>query len=248
MGYRERKSCILNALELQPVLSFPELCKILDVSPTTIRRDISSMEKEGALLRFHGGVRKIGDISTQEASMRKKESTHVEAKKRIGQKAASLIHSNELIFIASGSTTYYMIDYMKDTSITVITNGIPHAEALNAKHIRTFLLCGFIKEKTRSVAGEETVRLLNSYQFDQVFIGANGISSSWDYLSADKMEYDIKKASMMVGHNAYVLVDSSKFNKTAMYHLSFRDYPNSYLITEAYDGTMIDPSRMIIAK
>lgn len=228
MKFNERKDLILNTLKKQPILSFPELEQLLGVSPTTIRRDLTLLEKEGLLSRFHGGIKKDNGIVEQ--SMSKKQSINIEAKKKIGKIAASLIHPNELIFIGSGSTTYYMIDYIKDTSITVITNGIPHAEALNAKNIRTFLLCGFLKERTRSLVGNETYKLIESYHFDQVFSSANGINANFDILSTDEYEHNIKKSAMSRGRVSYIMVDSSKFNKTAMYVLPKTE--NTYLITE----------------
>ncbi|MDU1910087.1 DeoR/GlpR family DNA-binding transcription regulator [Fusobacterium sp.] len=229
MRFNERKALIINTLKKQQILSFPELELLLSVSPTTIRRDLTALEKEGILSRFHGGIKKNNGIIEQ--SMSKKQSLNIEAKKKIGKIAASLIHPNELIFIGSGSTTYYMINYIKDTSITVITNGIPHAEALNAKNIRAFLLCGFLKDKTRSVVGKETNKLIESYHFDQVFSSANGMNADFDILSTDEYEHNIKKSAVSRGKVSYIMIDSSKFNKTAMYTLPRNK--DTYIITES---------------
>lgn len=51
----------------------------------------------------------------------------------IAKKAASLIQDNDVIFIDSGSTCFYMIDYIKAKEITVVTNGIMHIQKLMAK-------------------------------------------------------------------------------------------------------------------
>lgn len=217
MKFQERKKLILDILKKQQVLSFSELETLLLASPTTIRRDLSLLEKEGLISRFHGGIKSISTIIEQ--SMNKKQNTNIEAKKKIGKIAAELIQPNSLIFIGSGSTTYYMLKYIKDTSITVVTNGIPHAEILNAKNIKTFLLCGFLKDKTRALVGEETNNLINKYSFDQVFTSANGLSENLDILSTDEFEHMIKKTAISRSKITYALIDSSKFNKNAMYKI-----------------------------
>lgn len=243
MKLAERKSIIINALKKQNTLSFAELEQLLDVSTTTIRRDLLLLEKEGFIVRFHGGIK--SKESLIDHAMSKKRRINIDEKKRIGRLARSLIKPDSLIFIGSGSSTYYMINYIKDTSITVITNGIPHAEALNTKNIRTFLLCGFIKGETRSVAGDETTEMIGSYQFDQAFLGSNGVSSDLELLSADKFEHDIKEASIKHSREAYFLTDSSKFNKTAMYALPLKQ-DNMFILTES--APEVDHERVIVAR
>ncbi|WP_115714425.1 DeoR/GlpR family DNA-binding transcription regulator [Amedibacterium intestinale] len=230
MNFEERKDLILKELNKKGKLSFHDIEKIVDVAPTTIRRDLTILNQEGLVKRFHGGIKLDNGVS--EFSMRQKQSMHTEEKKLLGKKAASSIQPNELIFIGSGSSTMSMIEFMDDKSVSVITNGIPHAEALHKKGIRTFLLCGFLKEHTRSLVGKETVQLMSNYKFDRCFIGANGISSNLDLLSADFLEHDIKNAAITNSIKSFVLVDSSKFNTTAMYSIPLRDHPNMFLITD----------------
>ena len=62
MRFNERKALIISTLKKQPILSFPELELLLGVSPTTIRRDLTTLEKEGILSRFHGGIKKNNGI------------------------------------------------------------------------------------------------------------------------------------------------------------------------------------------
>lgn len=232
MNFEERKDLIIRELKKKGKLSFQEIEAIVDVAPTTIRRDLTALEQSGDLIRFHGGIKL--DKGVTESSMRKKSSLHIKEKKLIGAYAAQMIQPNELIFVASGSSTYAMIEYISETSISVITNGIPHAEAFNKKNIRTFLLCGFLKEHTRSVAGSETVNMIKSFQFDRVFVGANGIGSNLDLLSADTFEHEIKKTAIQNCKHAYIMVDFSKFDTTAMYSIHLKDYPNAMIITERY--------------
>lgn len=229
MSYELRKVAIMNELNMCGKLSFTEIEKVIDASPTTIRRDLARMAEEGLLVRFHGGVKLENGVS--ELSMSQKMGLHAEAKKRIAQVAAGFLRPNELVFIGGGTSTYSMIDFIHETSISAVTNSVPHAEALHRRGIRTFLLCGFLRERTRSLGGRETVELMSRYHYDRCFVSANGISASLSLLSADHNEFDIKETAIANSEHSYVLADASKFGPTAMYATQIDAYPNVALIT-----------------
>lgn len=229
MSYESRKVAIMNELSMCGKLSFAEIEKILDASATTIRRDLSRMAEEGLVTRFHGGVKLENGVS--EFSMNQKMNMNADDKRHIARVAASYLKPNELIFIGGGTSTYSMIDYITETSISAITNSVPHAEALHRRGILTFLLCGFLRERTRSLGGNETVELMKRYHYDRCFMSANGISTSLDLLSADHNEFDIKETAIANSERSYVLADASKFGPTAMYATKIDAYPNILLIT-----------------
>lgn len=212
---QSRRIKILELVNQAGKISFDELIKQLMVSEATLRRDLSELEDKKLLVRFRGGAKKIRN--TVESSMQIKQTLNVQEKERIGKYAAGLIESNELVFIGSGTTTLVLAHALNDTSVTVITNGIVHAEVLHNKKINTFLLCGFIRQHTRSLSGKEMLQLLSSYHFDRAFVGANGINVDLDILSADENEHQIKQLVAQQSKAMFVLADNSKFSKTAMY-------------------------------
>ncbi len=230
MQFEDRKLKILELIDAHGALSFKKLSEKCNVSEATIRRDLSQLEKENLLVRFRGGARKVSDVV--EKTMNTKQYMNIKEKKIIGEFASKYIEPNELIFIGSGSTTLALIDSIQDTSITVITNGIPHAEALNKKSINTFLLCGFFKKNIEALVGKETIKLLSTFHFDRAFIGVNGISADLDILSADEYEHEIKSLAIKNSKKIHVLADHSKFNKTAMYSIPSTSIKGLSLITD----------------
>ena len=54
MNFEERKDLILKELNKKGKLSFHDIEKIVDVAPTTIRRDLTILNQEGLVKRFHG--------------------------------------------------------------------------------------------------------------------------------------------------------------------------------------------------
>lgn len=54
----ERKVLILKELEQKHVIKVKELMNLLQVSESTIRRDLQEFEDQGDLIRIHGGAKK----------------------------------------------------------------------------------------------------------------------------------------------------------------------------------------------
>lgn len=230
MIYNERRSRILEFLDINESVTYKELSNYLGVSEATIRRDLSAMEKQSDLIRFWGGARRNPDRPIKHSTI--SQGMISEDKRIIGEIAASYVMPNELIFIGSGTTTLAMIDYIKIANITVITNGIAQIEALKRKNIQAFLLCGFLKEYSRAVAGRQTVEMLSSYHFDKAFFGANGFDSNLSLLSADEYEHDIKQVGIRNSTESFVLVDHKKFDCFAMYRIPRQELGKISIITD----------------
>ena len=56
----ERQQAILAAVEQRHSVSVQELMQLLDISESTIRRDLNALDKEGRLVKVHGGAMAIG--------------------------------------------------------------------------------------------------------------------------------------------------------------------------------------------
>ena len=231
MKYQQRRDIILHLLEGKEKLSFQEIETAVDASPATLRRDLERMESNQLIQRYHGGIRSI-DTVTAETPIKERHNVNLSEKRRIAQKAASLIQPNELIFIDSGSTTLSMIDFITDNSITVITNGILQAQKFKGKNINCFLLCGFMSMRSNAVMGKETVRLLKSFRYDKAFLGANAIDLKLGILAPDDNECELKTAILGCTKETYVLADNSKFGKKSMFALQDADTASLKVITD----------------
>lgn len=118
----ERRKEILELLDEKGYVSVKDLSQRLYVSLPTIRRDLTLLEREGYVLRTHGGASlSISDSFVEPFALRKK--TNLEAKKYIGKIAASLIHNNDTLFITSSSTCLEFANHIKpDLRLNILTN------------------------------------------------------------------------------------------------------------------------------
>ncbi|MDY6147197.1 MAG: DeoR/GlpR family DNA-binding transcription regulator [Peptoniphilaceae bacterium] len=229
MNYELRKEKIKELLDENEIVSKRQLEETLEVSSSTIQRDLLAMEKEGLLTRLWGGAQKVRNIDLYKR--KDEEIDFSEPMKVIGELAASKVQDGDLIFLGSGKTTLAMAENITAEDITVITNGIPQLEVLSGRGINVFLLCGFFKDYSRSVVGRQTTKMLASYRFDKAFLGIKGFDADFALLSADEYEYDIKNICIRNARETYILADHTKFNRTAMYVTPNERISNLNIIT-----------------
>ncbi len=226
----ERQQQILKYVEEQKTITVVELTRLLDSSESTIRRDLNSLHKQGKLVKVHGGATKIGHgIVAVEYDMTTKATLYLDEKKRIARYAASLIETNDFVFMDAGSTTELMIDYI-DKPAEFVTNGIMHARKLALKGYRVHLLGGEYKVSTEVITGIEAFQSMQAYHFTKAFLGANGISITGGYTTPDVREASVKGEAVKRAYEAYILADHSKFNMDSS--ITFANLGDAQIVTD----------------
>ena len=210
MIVEERLSLIREILKKEETVSNARLLEKLDISESTLRRDLDYLQEKGEIRRVHGGA--TLNKLLEETNFKFNETTNIKSKRIIGKKASKLIEDGSHVFLDAGTTIYSLIENLEDKNVIVVTNGLMHLEKLNNFSIPTVVLGGNIKQSTFITYGEQTINEINNLNFDLAFIGANGICDN-TYSTADINEALIKKAAISKANRAYVLADSSKFGK-----------------------------------
>lgn len=220
---------ILKVVEEKQSVTVQELTELLNTSESTIRRDLSILDKEGKLNKVHGGATAIGHYTTKDEDVALRMNQNREEKLAIVKYAASLILPEDFVYIDAGTTTELMIDYITEKNAVYVTNGISHAKKLVQKGCEAHILGGRIKLSTEAVIGNETVSELDKYNFTLGFFGTNGISLKRGFSTPDIDEAMVKKKAMEQCKQRYVLADSSKFNQISA--IRFADFKAADIIT-----------------
>lgn len=209
----ERHQKILEALKKKNTVKLQDLVELTNSSESTIRRDLTELERRNLLKRVHGGAARLqGNLN--EPTMIEKSSKNLQAKNQIAQFAASLVEEGDSIYLDAGSTVLGMIPFLP-RNIVVVTNGLTHANELLEKDIKTYLIGGFIKPTTKAMVGRGAVESLEKYRFDKCFLGVNGIHPQFGYTTPDQEEAFIKQKALSLSREAFVLADESKFSEVA---------------------------------
>lgn len=227
----ERQHAILKFLEEKKAVTVVELTKLLDTSESTIRRDLTVLDRQRKLKKVHGGATRLEkEFLTTEYDVTTKTAFSQEEKEKIARYAAALIQENDIVFLDAGTTTEKMIDYISEKRAVFVTNGIVHARKLVQKGIRTTILGGEVKGITEAIIGTEAVANLQKYNFTKCFIGVNGISSDGGFSTPTPDEAYVKKEAIKHSFAAFILADHTKFFKTTA--ITFAQLDEAVIITD----------------
>ncbi|MDO4515358.1 MAG: DeoR/GlpR family DNA-binding transcription regulator, partial [Lachnospiraceae bacterium] len=172
----QRRIQILQLLEQQEVVSLNDFCeRIKNVSESTIRRDLKTLEAEGEVILLRGGGACLKQGSF-EVPVQSKSGKNVNEKEKIARYAASLVNDGESIYIDSGSTLLRMAKHLKGKDITLVTTNALFFSEIQGMKMKCFIIGGEINFSTASILGTKTNSMLAEMYFDKAFLGANGFS------------------------------------------------------------------------
>ena len=140
----ERFSQILALLAEKRTATVQELCEALNVSESTIRRDLLELDRQGRVNKVHGGATlPSSQFRADEPTMEAKETLAVSQKNTIAKAAAALIQADDFVYLDAGSTTLAVARAVSGAALDAhyVTNGIAHAAFLGANGID--LVAGF---------------------------------------------------------------------------------------------------------
>jgi DeoR family fructose operon transcriptional repressor len=210
----ERKEQILILLRENTKILVPELCKIFQVSPATIRNDLRDLEKEGKLRRTHGGAIPVGK-SSFEMNSADKEITCLEQKQKIAKYAAQLVEDGDTIALDSGTTMLELAKCLSDKkNLTIVLNDIQIASYLEQNSSANIIVIGgTLRHGFRCTIGPMTIDALQNLNVDKAFIATNAFSVEKGFTTPDLNQAEVKKAFIQTASERIVLCDSSKIGK-----------------------------------
>lgn len=211
----ERRKEILELLNEKGYVSVKDLSQKLYVSLPTIRRDLTLLEKEGYVLRTHGGASPNTPASFIEPfALRKK--TNLEEKKYIGKIAASLIHNNDTLFITSSSTCLEFANHVKpDLHLNILTNGMPLAHKLSENNnVTVECPAGIYNYFHEGIYGKEVKNLITKRYAQYCFTSCNGIDLINGLTFSTDLDLTLIRACRENCSKLVVLADHTKFGMT----------------------------------
>lgn len=249
MNVMERWRLISEMLNDSDYVTVEDFTRKLKVSEATIRRDLSSMEEKGMLVRFRGGAQKNNPLfsASQDANrISSRLMEHRDEKIKIAQRAAEFVEDGDYIFIDASSSTYFLIDFISAKDITVLTNGILILPKLLEKNIRGYILGGFIDSCSESVIPDDYISTIRGMNFNKTFIGTYGISEKAGYTTYGTVEGCFKRGVIEQSSQTYVLADVSKFDKNAFF--SYASLDACTLITNGRNSITDNMEKVIICE
>jgi DeoR family transcriptional regulator of aga operon len=210
-----RHQYILERLRREGEIRVTDLCRELDVSPVTIRKDMKQLEKKKMLFRTHGSISLQDPYLTKDVSVNEKERIMVDEKTRIAQKAATLIDDTDAIIIASGTTVLFLARQLAaKQQLTVLTSALNVASVL-CRHptIEVIQLGGIVRKTSTSVSGPFIQQMLSQFSCSKLFLGVDGIDLEYGCTTSNLMEANANQRMIAAAQRTIILTDSSKFGR-----------------------------------
>ncbi len=197
-------------------VSMEDLCTEFDVSMNTVRLDVANLVKKGTIKKVYGGVCSNHRNSLVPFEERKMKNS--EKKKLLCRAAAALVEDGDIIYVDSGTTVMYLTDYLdKHNNVTILTNNLNVImRAVPYENIQVICLPGILERKTNSFVSAETGKILARYNIKKAFFAATGVNENGDVTNSSSLEYEIKREAMQNSEHKYLLLDSSKYGKSAL--------------------------------
>jgi len=208
---QQRRHTILSQVNELGEVAVEALAEQFQTSEVTIRKDLTALEKSGLLLRRYGGAIAL----PQEIVANSNEKSDSLRKMAIAQAAAKLIKDHNRIIIDSGRTTAAMIpELAKKRGLVVMTNAINVANRLlSLENEPTLLMTGGTWDPhSESFQGQVAENVLRSYDFDQLFIGADGIDIDRGTTTFNEL-VGLSQVMAEAAREVVVLVESEKIGR-----------------------------------
>ncbi|WP_372766240.1 DeoR/GlpR family DNA-binding transcription regulator [Pseudoalteromonas sp.] len=208
---QQRRHTILQQVNELGEVSVEQLAEQFATSEVTIRKDLTALEQSGLLLRRYGGAMAL----PQEIVANSDEKLDPIRKMQIAKAAANLIKDHNRIIIDSGRTTAAMIPELSlKRGLVVMTNAINVANRLLSLENEPTLLMpgGTWDPHSESFQGQVAEHVVRSYDFDQLFIGADGIDIDRGTTTFNEL-IGLSRVMADSAREVIVLVESNKIGK-----------------------------------
>jgi len=193
-------------------MTFAELQVQIEVSPATLRRDLSELEQSGDVIRVHGGILDPGYVRS-EVSFDERLVRNRSAKTAIAAAATKLVPTGATVLVDAGSTCLEAGKALlgrKD--IRIITHSVALLESAFRGVADIICLGGELRKVSGALTGGAALGALNSINADIAFIGASGLEPGWGCSTTDLSEAEMKRALLARSARKILLADLTKWN------------------------------------
>lgn len=212
----KRDDQIIELVHKHGELSVQELSDLLEISPSTIRRDLVSLSNHRFIDRTHSGVTLATVIKYENLCVNRFAVDPREARS-IALRAAEMVHPGDVIGLSGGELCTYLAFLLRlKEDLTVVTNAINVAVELGClPGIQVRLTGGRLNPGSFELIGKGLEPSLDGVHIQKFFLGTDGLSVNYGVTAHDEAEAAASRGIMAHTAVNIVLADSRKFKKTS---------------------------------
>jgi DeoR family transcriptional regulator, fructose operon transcriptional repressor len=209
----ERRQEIATLIQERGRSDVTELAGRFDVTPETIRRDLTELEQRRLLRRVHGGAISIHRFRAEPAIAEKAAAMATE-KAAIAAAAVSFVPEHGSVLLDAGTSTLALAQIFPERELTVFTHSVSIALELAARPaLRLHVIGGRLRTRTLANVDDWALRQLADLHVDVAFVGTNGFSVGRGLSTPDPAEAAVKHAICASAEQTVVLADHTKLDQ-----------------------------------
>lgn len=205
---QQRRSTILSLVREGRGATVADLATRLDVSESTIRRDLNDLDRQGKLRRVRGGgAPEVDDQPFAHVAARASDE-----KDRIGRAASALVRDRDIVLIDIGTTGAAVARHLRGRAITVVTASLAVVDELrDDRQVELIILGGVVRPSYLSMVGSLTEHALSQLRADIAFIGTSGVLPDGTVMDTTGIEVPVKRAILANSERTCLVASSDKF-------------------------------------
>ncbi len=222
----ERQEKILSYLKQENQITIKKLSELLFVSANTIRSDVEILEKNGGIIRMHGGIAlPSSNFTAPTSSIGIRYMRNIKEKRAMAQEVIKYIPRDRdfSMFIDSSTSSLEFVNLLitLDIHCTIITHFINIAQIVPPTSNITVILCGGTWWAYENCTiGIETLHQLAPYNVDIAIIGCTSIKIGDGIFNGNVETVPIKQTMISNATQTWLLCDSSKFDSSSLLKIS----------------------------
>jgi DeoR/GlpR family transcriptional regulator of sugar metabolism len=249
-----RRARMLEFVRQQGFVSIPELKDALDVSESTIRRDLEALEEAGEARRTHGGVFYTGSVSNIRQFHRPDPHDGAWDKKRaIALEASKLVSDHDTVLLDGGSTTYELAKQLVGRPLQIVTNSLPVANLFSASDsVDLVVLGGAIHNRTGVTHGPYTDQMLETINVQKAFLSVAGVNEKGFY-NSNMLLVETERCMMRAADRTIIVADSTKFGRSSLARMCEWEQVDTLVVDQELSKPWQDhvshlPTELILAR
>ncbi|WP_285725471.1 DeoR/GlpR family DNA-binding transcription regulator [Psychromicrobium xiongbiense] len=220
----QREAAIVARLRDAGSVTVEELAHTLEVSGSTIRRDLERLELVGQLQRVHGGAtasQQAPQIAPGLAEPADRDED-VQEKVAIAIATARLIQDGDVVLLDIGHSTLQVAWQLRGRPVTVITNNLSVLKVLADDPVTSLILLGgLVGAKPSTLSGPLTEEALALIRADVAVISSTGVRPDGSVVTDLTQEARLKQRMREVADRSILLATSLKFPGDGSYRIAF---------------------------
>lgn len=173
-----RQARLAEFLQTHGYIPISEICRLLEVSEATVRRDLESLAKARRIRRTHGGA--LADFNVRFPSFLERQGLNPAGKRRIAEEAVQMLSQGMTCYFDSGTTMHTLAITLREKPVrplVAVTNNLHVALVLNdIDGVRVHMTGGQLLPRQAVLLGDAACESVGQWQFDLAFLGAEGLT------------------------------------------------------------------------